>query len=57
MAIDEPTAPASGSAEPEETDLTPETEPVLTGTLFFSMLLLLLIFGFWAMMYVTLLYR
>lgn len=57
MSTEDPTARAAGSAEPEETDLTPETEPVVTGTLFLAMLLLLLIFGFWAMMYVTLLHR
>lgn len=35
----------------------PEEEPDVRGTLFFMVLLLLLIFGFWAMMYVTLLDR
>ena len=34
-----------------------EEEPVFTGTLFFMVILLMLIFGFWAMMYATLLDR
>jgi hypothetical protein len=35
----------------------PPEEPVVTGTLFFMALLLMFIFGFWIMMYVTLLNR
>lgn len=38
-------------------DLPPEEEPVFTGTLFLMVLFLMLIFGFWGMMYVTLLNR
>lgn len=34
-----------------------EEEPVFTGTLFLMVVLLMLIFGFWAMMYATLLER
>lgn len=37
--------------------LEPEEEPVFTGTLFLMVILLMLIFGFWAMMYATLLNR
>lgn len=35
----------------------PDEEPVFTGTLFLMVILLMLIFGFWAMMYATLLER
>jgi hypothetical protein len=45
----------SRGTSPEE--LPPEEEPVVTGTLFLMVLLLILIFGFWAMMYVTLINR
>lgn len=54
--VDEPTAPATGSVDPEQTDLLPEDPPV-TGTLLITLLLLMFIFGFWAMMYITLLNR
>ncbi len=48
--------------EPESTprttsELPPEEEPVFTGTLFLMVVLLMLIFGFWVMMYATLLNR
>lgn len=38
-------------------ELPPEEEPVVTGTLFLMVILLMLIFGFWAMMYALLLER
>lgn len=58
MADDNPnTAPADGSAPPDETEAAAEEEPVFTGTLFLTMVLLMLIFGFWAMMYLMLLDR
>ena len=57
MADDNPNmAPTEGSALPEETAAS-EEEPVITGTLFLTMILLMLIFGFWAMMYLMLLDR
>jgi hypothetical protein len=34
-----------------------EEEPVTTGTLFLTLILLMMIFGFWAMMYGVLLQR
>jgi len=34
-----------------------EEEPVITGTLFLNSLILIMIFGFWVMMYFTLLER
>ncbi len=37
--------------------LKPEEEPVVTGTLFMMLLFLMLIFGFWMMMYLILLNR
>lgn len=40
-----------------EENLPPHEEPVFTGTLFLMVILLMLIFGFWAMMYATLLNR
>jgi hypothetical protein len=51
------TAPATGSADPRETELTPEEEPVTTGTLFLMIVFLMLIFGFWALLYGMLLHR
>lgn len=56
MALDDHTEPATGSTDPEQTDLHPE-EPPVTGTLLITLLLLMFIFGFWAMMYITLLNR
>ncbi len=52
-----PHAPATGSADPADTELSKEEEPVTTGTLFLTMILLMLIFGFWIIMYVMLLDR
>jgi hypothetical protein len=49
--------PATGSADPRATELDAEEEPVTTGTLFLTLILLMLIFGFWAMMYGILLHR
>ena len=47
-------------AEPEVSDPdapASEEEPVITGTLFLNTLILIMIFGFWVMMYFTLLER
>ena len=52
-----PPASADGAASPDEPALTPDEEPVFTGTLFLTLLLLMMIFGFWAMMYLVLLDR
>ena len=41
----------------EEAELTPEEEPVVTGTLFLMLLFLMMIFGFWAMMYLVMINR
>lgn len=49
--------PATGSADPEQTELRPEEEPVTTGTLFLTLVFLMMLFGFWVMMYLMLLER
>jgi len=51
------TSPATGSASPEETELRPEEVPVVTGTLFLSLLLLIGIVGAWIVIYWMLLER
>lgn len=45
------------STDPYETDLLPGQEPTTTGTLFLMLIFLMLIAGFWGMMYVMLLHR
>lgn len=51
------TAPATGTADVRETELTPEEEPVTTGTLFLTVILLMIIAGFWVILYSRLLER
>ena len=48
---------STGSDYPEDTELSPEEEPVVTGTLFLSMLLLIGILGAWFVIYFTMLDR
>ena len=43
--------------DPEDDRLQEEAEPNTTGTVFLTLLLLMMIFGFWTMMYVMLLER
>lgn len=50
-------APATGTRDPHKTELQHEEEPNTTGTLFLTLILLMLIFGFWIIMYITLLNR
>ncbi len=50
-------AAASGSLDPQGSASQPEEAPVFTGTLFLTLLFLMLIFGFWVMMYLVLLNR
>lgn len=50
-------APATGSTDPRDTEMQPDEEPVVTGTLFLTLLFLMLIFGFWFMMYMIMLNR
>ena len=49
-------APATGSASTDETEIEGE-QPIATGTLFLSIILLMLIFGIWAVAYGMLLGR
>lgn len=44
-------------SETPPTELGPDEEPTTTGTLFLMLVFLMLIFGFWVLMYVTLLDR
>lgn len=57
MAHEKPSAPATGSTDPDDTELRPEEEPNTTGTLFLMIIFLMMIFGFWALMYTLLLNR
>jgi hypothetical protein len=57
MADDRPRAPAPGSPSPRDSGTAPEEEPVVTGALFLSMVMLILIAGAWAVMFVTLMER
>ena len=50
-------APATGSASTDETEIDGEEQPIATGTLFLSIILLMLIFGIWAVAYGMLLGR
>lgn len=51
-------APAQEAAtEQEATDVAPDEEPVVTGTLFLTLLFLMMVFGFWATIYILLLNR
>ncbi|MFW5955120.1 MAG: hypothetical protein ACOCSK_00080 [Rhodothermales bacterium] len=47
----------TGSEDPRDTHILPEEKPALGGTVFLTVILLMLIFGFWMMMYVELLNR
>jgi hypothetical protein len=50
-------APATGSTRPSETELVPAEEPIVTGTLFLSMVMLMLIAGAWIVMFWRLMER
>jgi hypothetical protein len=49
--------PATGSADPFDTELLPGEEPTTTGTLFLVMIILMIIVAIWVIMYVRLLDR
>lgn len=51
------TAPATGALAPEQTELAPEEEPVATGTLFLTMIILMIIGAVWVTVYTFLLAR
>ena len=57
MSDDRPRSPATGSTSHRETEIAPEEEPVVTGALFLSMVMLILIAGAWAVMFLTLVER
>lgn len=50
-------SPATGSNDPEATELSPEEEPVVTGTLFLTMIILMLIGAVWGVAYYLLVSR
>lgn len=50
-------APATGTSDEEATHVQPVEEPNTAGTLFFTLFLLMVIFGFWVVMYIELLNR
>lgn len=49
--------PATGSPDPQRTELAPGEEPVVTGTLFLTLIILMIIAGFWVIIYQRLLTR
>ena len=51
------TSPATGTADPTQTEIAPGEEPVATGTLFLMIILLMIVAGIWSMLYFTLLSR
>ena len=48
-------AATARSLDVEEADQSSEQEPILAGTLFLTLIFLMMIFGFWIVMYITLL--
>lgn len=50
-------ASATGTEDRRATELAEAEEPVTTGTLFLNLILLMIIFGFWVLLYSTLLDR
>jgi hypothetical protein len=48
-------APPTGSADRADTELPPEEEPVVTGTLFLVTIILMIIGAIWVIMYLRLL--
>ena len=57
MTDDDHPSPATGTTDPQSTDLDPSTEPVVTGSLFLTLLILVIIGGVWVIMYTLLLHR
>lgn len=49
--------PATGSADPLDTELLPGEEPTTTGTLFLVMIILMIIIAIWVILYLRLLDR
>lgn len=57
MADERQTAPATGSDDYWDSHLAPGEEPVVTSTLFFVMIILMIIAAFWVTIYLQLLDR
>ena len=51
------TSPATGSVEPSDPELTPAEEPNASGTLFLTVLILIVIGAIWVVMYRLLIER
>jgi hypothetical protein len=54
---DDAPTPATGSNDPQASELAPEEEPVVTGTLFLTMIILMLIGAVWGVAYYLLVSR
>lgn len=52
-----PEASATGTTQPAQTELAPEEEPSTPGTLFLCVILLMIIAGFWVVIYLRLIGR
>lgn len=50
-------APATGASDPLATEMQEQPVPDLRGTIMFTIVLLMAIFGFWVLMFVDLLNR
>jgi hypothetical protein len=50
-------APATGSTDPRHTEVAKEEEPLIPGTLFLTIILLMIIGAIWIVMYIFLLDR
>jgi hypothetical protein len=50
-------APATGSSDPHDTELAKQEEPPIPGTLFLTVVLLMIIAAIWIVMYILLLAR
>jgi hypothetical protein len=56
-AVPPDTAPATGTTDVRKTELAPGEEPVTTGTLFLTMIVLMIIGAVWVIMYARLIDR
>jgi hypothetical protein len=52
-----PAAPATGATDPRATELAPAEEPVTTGTLFLTLIILMIIAALWVIVYLRMLDR
>jgi hypothetical protein len=56
-AVPPDTAPSTGTSDVRKAELAPEEEPVTTGTLFLTMIVLMIIGAVWVIMYARLVDR